>query len=71
MWLTGHTFIKSKIAEENAAFGGELSGHFFFKDNFYLELMCLERIRIYKIHYNQHLNNHNAIQRHALSKLAR
>lgn len=35
MWRTGHTFIKSKIAEENAAFGGELSGHFFFADNAY------------------------------------
>jgi len=35
MWLTGHTFIKAKIAEERAAFGGELSGHFFFNDNAY------------------------------------
>jgi phosphomannomutase / phosphoglucomutase len=35
MWRTGHSFIKSKIAEENAAFGGELSGHFFFNDNSY------------------------------------
>jgi len=35
MWRTGHSFIKSKIAEEGAAFGGELSGHFFFNDNFY------------------------------------
>lgn len=35
MWLTGHAFIKQKIAEENAAFGGELSGHFFFADNAY------------------------------------
>ncbi|MBU4154407.1 MAG: phosphomannomutase/phosphoglucomutase [Proteobacteria bacterium] len=35
MWKTGHSFIKSKIAEENAAFGGELSGHFFFADNAY------------------------------------
>lgn len=35
MWRTGHSFIKSKIAEENAAFGGELSGHFFFNDNAY------------------------------------
>ncbi len=35
MWRTGHAFIKSKIAEENAAFGGELSGHFFFADNAY------------------------------------
>jgi len=35
MWRTGHSFIKSKIAEERAAFGGELSGHFFFNDNAY------------------------------------
>ncbi len=35
MWLTGHSFIKAKVAEERAPFGGELSGHFFFMDNFY------------------------------------
>jgi phosphomannomutase/phosphoglucomutase len=35
IWKTGHAFIKSKIAEEKAAFGGELSGHFFFNDNAY------------------------------------
>lgn len=35
IWRTGHSFIKSKITEENAAFGGELSGHFFFNDNAY------------------------------------
>lgn len=33
IWKTGHAFIKAKIAEEKAAFGGELSGHFFFADN--------------------------------------
>ncbi len=35
MWKTGHSFIKAKIAEEKATFGGEVSGHFFFVDNFY------------------------------------
>ncbi|MBU0619354.1 phosphomannomutase/phosphoglucomutase [Patescibacteria group bacterium] len=35
VWLTGHSFIKAKIKEERALFGGELSGHFFFTDNFY------------------------------------
>ncbi|MDD5528155.1 MAG: phosphomannomutase/phosphoglucomutase [Patescibacteria group bacterium] len=35
MWLVGHSFIKEKIASSGAAFGGELSGHFFFKDGFY------------------------------------
>ena len=33
IWKTGHAYIKSKIAEEKAVFGGELSGHFFFNDN--------------------------------------
>lgn len=35
LWLTGHSFIKAKVKEERAPFGGELSGHFFFMDNFY------------------------------------
>lgn len=35
IWRTGHSFIKAKIAKEKAAFGGELSGHFFFADNAY------------------------------------
>jgi len=35
MWITGHSFIKAKVKEERAPFGGELSGHFFFVDNFY------------------------------------
>lgn len=35
IWRVGHSFIKTKIVEEKAVFGGELSGHFFFNDNFY------------------------------------
>lgn len=35
MWKTGHSFIKAKVRQEGAIFGGELSGHFFFCDNFY------------------------------------
>ncbi len=30
----GHVFMKQKMAEHNAAFGGELSGHFYFRKNF-------------------------------------
>lgn len=32
MWKTGHSLIKSKMAETNAQLAGEMSGHFFFKD---------------------------------------
>jgi phosphomannomutase / phosphoglucomutase len=35
MWKTGHSFIKAKVKEVRAPFGGELSGHFFFMDNFF------------------------------------
>lgn len=35
MWLTGHSFIKAKVKESRAPFGGELSGHMFFMDSFY------------------------------------
>lgn len=35
IWMTGHSFIKAKIKQERAPFGGELSGHMFFTDNFY------------------------------------
>ncbi len=30
----GHVFMKAKMAEERAIFGGELSGHFYFRGNF-------------------------------------
>lgn len=35
MWKTGHSLIKSKMAEENSPLSGELSGHIFFGDGFY------------------------------------
>jgi phosphomannomutase/phosphoglucomutase len=35
MWLVGHSFIKAKVKEVRAPYGGELSGHMFFMDNFY------------------------------------
>ena len=35
VWMTGHSFIKAKIKELHAPFGGELSGHIFFMDNFF------------------------------------
>lgn len=35
MWRTGHSFLKKKNQEVKAAFIGELSGHFFFSQDFY------------------------------------
>ncbi len=33
----GHVFMKQAMAENDAVFGGELSGHFYFRDNFYAD----------------------------------
>ena len=33
----GHAYIKQILREENAPFGGEVSGHFYFRDNFYAD----------------------------------
>ncbi len=35
MWKTGHSHIKAKMAESGALLAGEVSGHFFFKENYY------------------------------------
>jgi phosphomannomutase len=33
----GHAFIKKRMRDENAAFGGEVSGHFYFRDNWFAD----------------------------------
>jgi phosphomannomutase len=33
----GHSFIKERMMKEEAVFGNETSGHYYFKDNFYLD----------------------------------
>ena len=33
----GHSFIKERMIKEDAVFGTETSGHYYFKDNFYLD----------------------------------
>lgn len=35
MWKTGHSLLKKKIQQENAALAGEMSGHIFFKDRWF------------------------------------
>lgn len=35
MWTTGHSLIKAKMKETDAALAGEMSGHFFFKERWY------------------------------------
>ncbi len=46
----GHAFIKKRMRDESAVFGGEVSGHFYFRENWFADngmipaLLMLERI---------------------------
>lgn len=33
----GHSFFKKRMRDEGAVFGGEVSGHFYFRDNYYAD----------------------------------
>ena len=33
----GHAFIKKRMRDENAVFGGEVSGHFYFRENWFAD----------------------------------
>ena len=35
MWKVGHSLIKAKMKEENAALAGEMSGHMFFAERWF------------------------------------
>jgi len=45
----GHAFIKRTMAEQKAVFGGELSGHFYFRDNFYADSAAIAFARLLSI----------------------
>ncbi len=46
---TGHTFIKRLMRKHNAIFGGEISGHYYFRENFYSESGLIALLVMLKI----------------------
>jgi phosphomannomutase len=42
----GHAFIRTRMRDENAIFGGEKSGHFFFRDNFFADSAIIAAIAV-------------------------
>lgn len=46
MSRVGHAFIKAQMREYNAVFAGELSGHYYFKENFTTESQGLAFIKL-------------------------
>jgi phosphomannomutase len=55
----GHAFIKKRMRDENAVFGGEVSGHFYFRENWYADngmipaLLVLEMLGREKRRFSQ------------------
>jgi len=49
----GHAFIKKTMADTKAVFGGELSGHFYFRDNFFADSGAIALARMLSVLSNQ------------------
>jgi len=45
----GHSFIKATMRRENAIFGGELSGHYYYRDNFYADSGLITLVEVLNI----------------------
>ncbi len=60
MCRVGHAFIKQQMRDQHAVFAGELSGHFYFADNFYTESGIITTMKIIEL---------LAIERKPLSEL--
>jgi len=45
----GHSFIKKTLKDTHAVFGGELSGHFYYRDNFFADSGMITMVHILNI----------------------
>ncbi len=45
----GHAFMKKALRDSHAAFGGELSGHFYYRDNFYADSALITLVHVLNI----------------------
>lgn len=45
----GHAFMKKALRDSHAIFGGELSGHFYYRDNFYADSAMITLVHIINI----------------------
>lgn len=49
MWKVGHSFAKRKLRELNAIYGGELAGHYYFREFFHCDSGMLAAIHVLDI----------------------
>lgn len=70
MSRVGHAFIKQQMRDHNALFAGELSGHYYFRDNFFTESSAMAVLYVANVvtHKNKPLSELvKPIQRYAAS----
>lgn len=53
MSRVGHSFIKEQMRKENAAFAGEISGHYYFRDNFFTDSADIPLLMILELLSNE------------------
>ena len=58
----GHAFIKRRMREENAIFGGEVTGHYYFRDNFYADNGFIPALLILELMSKKGMSLHDLLK---------
>jgi phosphomannomutase len=57
----GHAFIKRRMREENAIFGGEVTGHYYFRDYFYADNGFIPALLILELMSKKQMTLHDLL----------
>jgi phosphomannomutase len=57
----GHAFIKRRMRETNAVFGGEVTGHYYFRDNYYADNGLIPALLILELMSRQGKSLHDLL----------
>jgi phosphomannomutase len=58
----GHAFFKRRMRETNAIFGGEVTGHYYFRDNFYADNGFIPALLILELMSKKGLSLHQLLE---------
>jgi phosphomannomutase len=58
----GHAFFKRRMRETNAIFGGEVTGHYYFRDNFYADNGFIPALLILELMSKKEQSLHELVQ---------
>jgi phosphomannomutase len=58
----GHAFIKRRMREENAIFGGEVTGHYYFRDNFFADNGFIPAVLLLELMSKKNMSLHELLK---------